>query len=505
MEHPFVSIIVLSYNSQPHLPTNMAALHALTYPRDAYEIILVDNASTDSTLPWLAANYPEVQAIQTGANLGFAGGNNAGVQAASGEWVVILNPDTKVHPEWLFELTRPLLHDNEIKAVASKVISWDGKTLDFGDAAINFMGWGCQPGFRSLDLHLYNEEKPLIFANGGTMLVHRQTFLELGGFDTDYFAYYEDVDLGWRLWLAGHKVWYAPKAVVYHRHHGSWSAVADAKKWLLAERNTLLTLIKNYDDGSLAHILPAALLLLFERVYLDINPDPSAFGEKVAAPKTVVYNSRYYLTQLFDLLTHLNFGELFQRTRAELRRRRNPPTNRPTNQPTNQPTNAQFHTTPIPLARLAAASDVLTLLPTMLEKRDGVQNGRKLPDQQIFDLFQWALVSNFGNDRFIHAMNRVVQRFKIDTLVAGDAPDITDETRTKSWRLSKKLLALAADILAQSDADPNWFQMERPAPPEKITVPQAQVGRLAHLHQVLWQLPDAPLDDLLNRIQNEIA
>jgi GT2 family glycosyltransferase len=120
--------------------------------------------------------------------------------------------------------------------------------------------------------------RPFLFACGGAMLIRRDLFLEVGGFDPDYFAYFEDVDLGWRLWLLGHRVVYAPRAVVYHRHHGSWQTVNDAKKWLLAERNTLYTIVKNYEDDHLARILPAALLLILQRAFLDIRPDPAYFG-----------------------------------------------------------------------------------------------------------------------------------------------------------------------------------------------------------------------------------
>jgi hypothetical protein len=372
------------------------------------------------------------------------------------------------------------------------------------------MGWGCQPGFRSPDLHLYDQEKPLIFANGGTMLVHRQTFLDLGGFDEDYFAYYEDVDLGWRLWLAGHTITYAPKALVYHRHHGSWDTVSSAKKWLLAERNTLLTLIKNYDDDSLAHILPAALLLLLQRVYLDINLDPALFGGSGGAPQTAVYNTRYYLNQLKQLVLQANFRTLYHRARAELRRRLAPQSpNLPISQSPKRafttPVNGHFTVDPAPLARLAAAQDILDLLPKMLEKREKIQNGRKRPDDDLFPLFQWALISNFGDDAFIHAMNRVVNRFQIDKVVAGTAPSTTPETRQKSWELSQALLALMRDLFNQSHADRYWFQMNGTATPEAVTVPHAQVKQLAELHKQLWTLPATPLDPLLDSLVEKLT
>ena len=217
---PSISIIVLNYNSMVHLHDNMESLLRLDYPVNKIEILLVDNASEDESVAWVKANYPIVRIVQNGDNLGYAAGNNAGVLAARNEWIVILNPDMRVEPDWLMELTRPLAADPQLACVASKVLSWDGKTIDFADAAINFMGWGCQPGYGSHRLDEYTEDKLLLFANGGAMLIKRAVFLEAGGFDADYFAYYEDVDLGWRLWLRDYKVGFAAHAVVYHRHHG---------------------------------------------------------------------------------------------------------------------------------------------------------------------------------------------------------------------------------------------------------------------------------------------
>lgn len=505
--YPSITLIVLSYNSQPHLPTNMASIQALSYPADQLEIILVDNNSTDHTEAWMSQHYPKVRLVQTGANLGFAGGNNAGAVEAAGEWIVILNPDTRVAPNWLYELTRPLTQPNPPTAVASKVLSWDGKTIDFGDAAINFMGWGCQPGFRSANLHLYDKEKPLIFANGGSMLVHRQTFLDLGGFDSDYFAYYEDVDLGWRLWLAGHKIIYAPKAVVYHRHHGSWDKVADAKKWLLAERNTLFSLIKNYEGDTLARAFPAALLLLQQRVLLDINPDPALFEGVEMAPNTAVYTFKYYFSQFFQLIKKGQGRLLFHRVQAELQRRLASQT-LPANSQAN-PTimtdyqlpdtpSQTFYTSPTPLARLAAGVEILAQLDPLQQKRHLIQQLRQRSDQDIFPLFQWALISNFSDPRFIQAMNRVIDRFQIDQVVDGTAAPLNESIRQKSWLLSKKLLSLMVSIFEAADGKPEWFQIGASAPPEEIPITFDVVARVAAVNHLLWTMPALDLGELLD-------
>ncbi len=497
---PFVSIIILNYNSLAHLHDNLDSLLTLAYPIDHLEILLVDNASTDDSIQWAAAHYPVVRIIENGANLGFAGGNNAGVQAARGEWVVILNPDMRVEPDWLMELVRPLTQDPTIACVASKVLSWDGQTIDFADAAINFMGWGCQPGYGSQRLADYDSPKPLLFANGGAMLVKRDVFLALGGFDSDYFAYYEDVDLGWRLWLSGYRVVFAPKAIVCHRHHGSWQHVSAAKKWVLSERNTLFTIIKNFDDDNLARVLPAALLLLAQRAYLDILPDPTSFGEGqvFAAPDAPVFGLRYYLAQVAQLLQHGRFRELLRRVRDEWERRRSPMA-QPTKEkrPYQKPVNGRFASPAAALARLLAGQDVQRSWDKLLEKRTGIQNGRNRSDQEILPLFQWLFISNFNDDSFIQAMNHVIERFRLNQMIDDAAEPVTAEVRQLSLAVSQQLLGQIEQAFILSEVDERPFRLGGANLAETYQIPTASVAVLAKMNKLLWTLPDLPLSELL--------
>lgn len=497
---PYVSVIVLNYNSMAHLPHSLTSLQQLAYPAGRLEIILADNASSDGSTEWVAANYPAVRIVQNGANLGFAAGNNAGVEAARGEWVIILNPDTRVRPDWLLELVRPALATPEIICVASRMLSWDGATIDFADAAINFIGWGCQPGYGSRRLDEFTQEKEILFAVGGAMLVKRAVFLDAGGFDPDYFAYYEDVDLGWRLWLMGHKVAIAPQAVVYHRHHGSWDSVHDAQKWLLAERNTLFTIIKNYDDDSLARVLPAALLLALQRAYLDIRPDPRVFGN-VSVPANGVFGPRYYLSQAQKLLRQGRYRELGRRAQDEvarrwrIRRQRAPATTiRP-----QQPSDGHFAVPAIAISRLLAGREVLQALSYLEQKRAAVQARRQRSDREIFPLFQWALRSNFNDDHFIHAMNQVSARFGLASLFDdAEQPEPLDpQVLLLSREVSVRLLHLMDRALALSNAPTAAFRLEGPGPKSTYLAPLASVAVLARASQLLWSLPDASLAGLL--------
>lgn len=267
IEHPTVSVVVLNYNGLRHLDTCFTSLLALDYPPDKLELMLVDNGSTDDSLSFMRARFPAVRLVQTGTNLGFAEGNNVGAREAGGELVAFLNNDTRVEPSWLRELAQGLFDGREdgVVCTSSLMLDWSGERIDFQAGALNFHGFGFQPSYGLPLEGLDVVPRELLFACGGSMLIRRDIFLEVGGFDPDYFAFFEDVDLGWRLWVLGHKVTLTPTAVTYHRHHGTAENVPNHRWSVVYERNALYTIYKNYEEKNLDKILPAALLLIGQR------------------------------------------------------------------------------------------------------------------------------------------------------------------------------------------------------------------------------------------------
>ncbi len=119
---PFVSIVILNYNGARFLEACLAAVRASNYPRDRFEVILVDNASTDGSDALVTQRFPEVRVLQNGGNLGFAGGNNRGILAAAGAYVILLNNDTVPHPDWITELVRAAEADHHVGACAAKLL-----------------------------------------------------------------------------------------------------------------------------------------------------------------------------------------------------------------------------------------------------------------------------------------------------------------------------------------------------------------------------------------------
>jgi GT2 family glycosyltransferase len=267
---PKVSVIVLTVLGSTHLPDCLSSLRAQTYPAALREILVVDNASAEDPTEVVRQYYPDARVIRNPANVGFAVGNNIGAKAATGEYVVFLNDDTRVHPEWLRELVGTAVRRGAV-SVGSRMLSWDGSLIDFAGASVNFEGKGFQVDIGQPEAGRYTEERPLLFACGGAMLVRRDVFLETGGWDEAAFAYYEDVELGWRFWLLGHEVWFSPRSIVYHKHHGTWGRWPSPPRLRLYERNSLRILYTHLERDTLVRVLPAALLLATDLALLSTD------------------------------------------------------------------------------------------------------------------------------------------------------------------------------------------------------------------------------------------
>ena len=283
---PLVSIVILTLLGPRHLNDCLLSLRALTYPADRREVIVVDNASAVNPAAAVAEYYPGARVIRNDANLGFAAANNIGARAAAGHYVVFLNDDTRVHPDWLSALVETAVRRGAA-SVGSRVLSWDGQRLDFVGGAVNCEGKGFQLDYDQPAAGRHLDERPLLFACGAAILVHRETFLDSGGWDEGTFAYYEDVELGWRFWLLGHEVWSSPASVVYHRHHGTSGSWPEPPRMRLYERNSLRILYTHLERETLEGVLPAALLLACDRALLATHLSRATDGGNGAAPGAV--------------------------------------------------------------------------------------------------------------------------------------------------------------------------------------------------------------------------
>ena len=241
-KEPRVSLVVLNWNGREHSAQCLQSLVELEYPGDRLEIILWDNGSIDGSAVFLRSRFPSVRIISSETNLGFAEGNNRAAAEARHEWVAFINNDVRVPPDWLRHLASRLRAHPEARCIASRIMNWDGTAIDFVGGSMNFYGHGFQPGFGE-SRSIIDVERRVLFACGGALLIRRDLFLEVGGFDPSYFLFFEDIDLGWRLNLLGHDVWYTPEATVFHRHHGSVGKLRSHVTEVLYDRNALYSIL----------------------------------------------------------------------------------------------------------------------------------------------------------------------------------------------------------------------------------------------------------------------
>jgi GT2 family glycosyltransferase len=286
---PTVSIVIPNWNGAAHLRNCLDSLETLEYLHERVETIIVDNGSEDESRALVEDGYPGVRLIELDENVGFAAACNAGARAASHDCIAFLNNDMRVEPRWLTALVDRYDPRAGYVCVAGVILDWEGERIDFAGGWVNFHGFaGQMHQGKALDERLIEDGSDLLFACGGSMLIDRKVFLGLGGFDPAYFAYFEDVDLGWRLWLSGYKVRLAGLARTFHRSHGSGLPLH--RRLFLCERNALFTLIKNLDDRNLPQLLTAALFLLVKRSALRMESDREEGRASLTAAAEVLAN-----------------------------------------------------------------------------------------------------------------------------------------------------------------------------------------------------------------------
>ncbi|ALG15619.1 glycosyl transferase [Kibdelosporangium phytohabitans] len=273
---PIVSVVVVNYRGAEDTITCLRSLaDDLAYPADRVQVICVDNASGDGSVERIKANAPGVKVVESKANIGFAGGCNLGVQHADGSVVAFLNNDARPHADWVGAAVDVLMAEPTVAAVASKVLDWDGKRIDFVEGGLTWFGMGYKTHQGELDDGRFDTARDVLFGTGSALFVRAAAFKRLGGFDERFFMFYEDVDLGWRLNLRGWRVRYEPKSVAYHKHHRSMSTLDNSRETYLLERNALAALYKNVSDEALGKVLPAALALSIRRATARGNIDPT--------------------------------------------------------------------------------------------------------------------------------------------------------------------------------------------------------------------------------------
>lgn len=240
------SIIIPNFNGLAFLKECLTSLHNIDFPREEYEIIVVDNASTDGSVSFVKNNFKDVIVVQNQTNLGFGEAINRGMEISRGQYIICLNNDTVVDKYWLKELVQTANENEKVGIVGSKILFLKERNIinNAGSYISLRTGDGGDIGFKQRNEGQYDFKRKVASVCGASMLIKRSLIEEIGAFDSDFFLYYEDTDLCWRARLSGKDVIYTPNSIVYHVHAGT------SKEWsplftFYAYRNKILMCIKN--------------------------------------------------------------------------------------------------------------------------------------------------------------------------------------------------------------------------------------------------------------------
>lgn len=220
-----VSVIIITWNSERFVKDAVDAVLSQNY--DDFELIIVDNGSTDGTARTIRKNYSKdkrVRFIFNKFNIGFSAANNQGFYIAKGDYILFLNPDTKLDKNYLRQALKGF-EDSSVGAVSGRILRFDRKTIDSAGQTLGKNRRAIERGYGKPDCDEYQQESYCFSVCGAAAFYRRKAIIDisLNGqfFDEGYFAFYEDLDAGWRLNLMGWRCRYLPKAVVYHHRGGS--------------------------------------------------------------------------------------------------------------------------------------------------------------------------------------------------------------------------------------------------------------------------------------------
>jgi len=246
-----IALILVNYNGQKYLPDLFNSLEKLDYSSDQADIFFVDNGSMDQSLKWAKENIVRLSRkiffIENKQNMGFAGGNNTAIRQAlrseSYKYVVLLNVDTVVDKNWLVELVKKAESNSQIGAVQSLIMLHDTPELiNTAGNKLHYLGFGWSGNYESRITNHESRTSEIGYASGAAVLYRADVLRQVGLLDEQFFMYHEDLELSWRIRLAGYKIILAQQSIIYHKYQFS----RHKKKWYWTERNRLLVYFTMY-------------------------------------------------------------------------------------------------------------------------------------------------------------------------------------------------------------------------------------------------------------------
>ena len=276
-DQPLVSILVLNHNGKRFLDDLYASLKSSTYPN--FQVMLIDNASTDDSVAYTKEHYPSVKVFETGVNGGFSLAYNLGFKQAGGKYFLMLNNDVTVEPDWLEPLVEAAENDNSIAALQPKLVSMlDPNDFEYAGASGGFMDVFGFPFLRGRvfnylekDHGQYDDETRIFWTTGAAMFIRAEVLEKTGGLDEEFVHHMEEIDLCWRMNLLGYQLKVVPQSKIYH--YGGATITPDSyRKIYWNHRNSVFMLIKNLGKKRLFGIL-------FRRWLLDLAAIGMALGK----------------------------------------------------------------------------------------------------------------------------------------------------------------------------------------------------------------------------------
>ncbi len=253
-----VTAVVLNYDGRRFLETILPSLERQTAA--GMDVLVVDNGSRDDSVAWLAREWPSVQVVELPENIGITAALNRGVEAARTDIVVLLNNDMELHPDCVGELVAALEGHPAAGSVCAKLLDFERRELlDGAGDELRWTGIGNRRGHGELDRGQYDEPGPIFGACAGAAAYRRSALERVGPFDERFFAYFEDVDWGFRAQLAGIGCRYVPSAVAYHMGSATVGTASDFSRYHVW-RNAIWLVVKNYPLSSLVRHAPQLVL-----------------------------------------------------------------------------------------------------------------------------------------------------------------------------------------------------------------------------------------------------
>jgi GT2 family glycosyltransferase len=289
------AVVILNYNGEKLLQQFLPSV--IQYSSEA-EIIVADNNSSDRSITFLQQTFPQVRIVQLDKNYGFCGGYNRALQEVVADYYVLLNSDIEVTSQWLSPMTSLLDRDPTVAAVQPKVLSYHNKNkFEYAGAAggfIDVLGYPFCRGrvfdFVEEDQGQYNDQRQVFWATGACLTIRSEAFKKFGGFDEDFFAHMEEIDLCWKLQRTGQKVFYCGKSTIYHVGAGTLS-YRNPRKVYLNFRNGLSLLFKHLNTGELLYKLPLRILLdVIAAFQFLIKGEGGNFAAVIKAHATFLFN-----------------------------------------------------------------------------------------------------------------------------------------------------------------------------------------------------------------------